>query len=72
MEENKKQSEVIIEIIKEYKTRSNKDLIKAMDFIQADFDYTKKAVIELTNHIDKLEHSYNVLLNEFNSRKGNE
>ena len=39
-----------------------------MDFIQKDFDLTKESVIKLTNHLDKLELSYNTLLKEYQSR----
>ena len=60
----------IVEIIKEYKTRPNKDLKLAMDFIQKDFDISKETLIKLTNHLDKLELSYNTLLKEYQSRNG--
>lgn len=68
--ENIIESNKIIEIIKEYKTSSNKDLKLAMDFIQKDFEYTKESLIKLTNHLDKLEFSYNTLLKEYQSRNG--
>ena len=63
-------SSKIVEIIKEYKTSSNSDLKLAMDFIQKDFDITKETLIKLTNHLDKLELSYNTLLKEYQSRNG--
>jgi hypothetical protein len=66
--ENKIESSKIVEIIKEYKSSSNQDLKLAMDFIQKDFDLTKESVIKLTNHLDKLELSYNTLLKEYQSR----
>jgi phage terminase Nu1 subunit (DNA packaging protein) len=69
--QNKLDSNKIVEIIKEHKTKSNKDLTLAMDFIQKDFDLTKENIIKLTNHLDKLENSYNVLLKEYQSRNGN-
>lgn len=69
--ENIIESNKIIEIIKDYKTSSNKDLKLAMDFIQKDFEYTKETLIKLTNHLDKLEFSYNTLLKEYQSRNGN-
>jgi hypothetical protein len=64
------ESSKIVEIIKEYKTRPNKDLKLAMDFIQKDFDISKETLIKLTNHLDKLELSYNTLLKEYQSRNG--
>lgn len=63
-------SSKIVEIIKEYKSSSNTDLKLAMDFIQKDFDLTKETLIKLTNHLDKLELSYNTLLKEYQSRNG--
>jgi hypothetical protein len=68
--ENKIHSVEIVEIIKNYKTSSNKDLKLAMDFIQKDFDLTKETLIKLTNHLDKLELSYDTLLKEYQSRNG--
>ncbi len=66
--ENKIESTKIVEIIKEYKNSTNQDLKLAMDFIQKDFELTKETVIKLTNHLDKLELSYNTLLKEYQSR----
>jgi hypothetical protein len=57
-----------LEIIKDFKNRPNKDLVFVMDFITEDFELTKKSLIKLTEHIDKLEHSYNLILKEFNAR----
>jgi len=64
----KEQSEKVIKIIKDYKSSSNKDLELAMDFIKEDFDFTKESIIKLINHLDKLELSYNTLLNEHEKR----
>lgn len=63
-----KESEKALEIIKDYKNKSNKDLIFAMEFIQRDFDFTKKSLINLTKHLDKLESTYDTLLKEYNLR----
>lgn len=61
-------SEKIIEIIRDYKNRPNKDLVKAMEYIQKDFEFTKESIIKLTSHLDKLELSYDTLLKEYKSR----
>jgi hypothetical protein len=66
--EKKIKSNEILEIIKEYKERSNKDLQLAMDFIQEDFNITKDSLIRLTHHLDKLENTYNLLYKEFTER----
>lgn len=65
---DKKNSERVIQIIKESKQSSNKDLIFAMEFIKEDFEKTKNSLITLTHHLDKLENSYNLLLKEFQER----
>jgi hypothetical protein len=57
-----------LEILKDYKNKPNKDLVFVMDFITEDFELTKNALIKLTEHIDKLEQSYNLVLKEFNNR----
>jgi hypothetical protein len=58
----------ILQIIKEHKERSNKDLKLAMDFIQEDFNITKESLIKLTHHLDKLENTYNILHKEYTDR----
>ena len=63
-------SKEILEIIKEYKSKSNVDLRKAMDYINEDFGLTKKNLIQLTHHLDKLETTYNKLLSEYKTRNG--
>lgn len=60
----------ISEIIREHKTRSNKDLVVALEFIKKDFDLTKESLIKMTEHLDKLEMTYNILLKEHKSRNG--
>ena len=66
--EKKIKSNEILEIIKEFKERSNKDLQLAMDFIQEDFNITKESLLKLTHHLDKLENTYNLLYKEFTER----
>jgi hypothetical protein len=60
--------EEVLEIIKDYKNRPNKDLIKALDLLSQDFDYTKNKLIELSNHLDKVEYTYNLILKEYDGR----
>lgn len=64
----KKESEKALEIIKDFKDRSNKDLIFAMDFIKKDFDFTKENILKMTLHLDKLEKTYDEILKEYNRR----
>lgn len=71
LQEKKIKSAEILQIIKEHKDRSNKDLQLAMDFIQEDFNFTKENLIKLTHHLDKLENTYNLLHKEYTDRTGN-
>ena len=64
----KETSEKVLDIIKDYKSKSNKDLIFAMDIIQKDFNVTKETLLKLTHHIYKLESTYDLILKEFESR----
>lgn len=64
----KEEYEKALEIIKDYKSRSNKELMFAMDKVNDDFEFTKKQLIDLSIHLDKLEESYNLLLKEYNTR----
>ena len=66
--DKKEKSEKVLQIIKEYKTSSNKDLTLAMDCIQEDFEYTKKLVLKGTEQLDKLELTYNTILKEYQKR----
>ena len=65
---NKETTEKALEIIKDYKSKSNKDLIFVMDIIQNDFTVTKESLLKLTHHLDKLELTYETILKEFKSR----
>ena len=69
-EKNRVTSNEIAEIIKEHKTRSNKGLVVALEFVKKDFELTKESVIKMTEHLDKLEVAYNIILKEYNSRNG--
>lgn len=66
--ESRKNSEKILDIIKDYKTVSNKDLMIAMDYIQEDFEFTKKFVLKGTEQLDRLELTYNTILKEYQKR----
>ena len=58
----------ISEIIREHKTRSNKDLVVALEFVKKDFELTKESVLKMTEHLDKLELTYNTILKEYQNR----
>lgn len=62
------EQEKILEILKDYKNKPNKELISALDFLYDDFNKTKDLIIKLTVHLDSTELSYNKLLEEINNR----
>ena len=64
----KEQAEKTLRIVKDFKSHSNKDLQFAMDFIQEDFNFTKEQILKLTEHLDKLELTYNIVLKEYKTR----
>jgi prefoldin subunit 5 len=64
----REESKKILEIIQDFKNKSNNDLVKAMDYIKKDFDLTKENVLNMTKHLDKLESTYSQLLKEHNKR----
>jgi len=66
--DNKITSQQVLETVSGYKTKSNKDLEIALEFINVEFDKTKENLLKLTDHLDKLEITYNTLLKEYKSR----
>ena len=66
--DKKEKSEKVLQIIKEHKTSSNKDLTLAMDYLQEDFEFTKKLVLKGTEQLDRLELTYNTILKEYQKR----
>lgn len=65
-----KEAEKIAEIVKDYKNKSNKDIVKALDFLNQEFNQTKEKIIMLSNYLDKIENTYNTILKEHNNRNG--
>ena len=63
-------SNQVLEIIRDHKNKSNNDLALALEFIKKEFDLTKENLLKLTNHIDKLELTYTILLKEYEERNG--
>jgi hypothetical protein len=60
--------EKVLDIINNYKDKSNQDLMTAMDFLNQDFESTKKKLFDLSTYLDGLEVTYNTLLKEFKKR----
>ena len=68
----KEVSKKAIEIIKNYKSSPNKDLIFVLEKLQEDFNQTKNAIIKLTHQLDKVEITYNLILTEYKKRTNTE
>ena len=64
-------SEEVLEILKDYKNKSNKDLVSTLDFLKEDFEKTKDILVKLTYHLESTENSYNKILEEINKRTSN-
>jgi hypothetical protein len=64
----KVESSKILEIIRNYKDSSNKDLALALQYVEKDFNYTKETLLKMSEHLDKLEYTYNLLHKEYTSR----
>lgn len=60
----------ILETIKNFKDSPNKDLLEVLDVLSKDFDYTKSSILKLSEHLDKVENTYNLILQEYNKRNG--
>lgn len=60
----------ILETIKNFKDSPNRDLLEVLDVLSKDFDYTKSSILKLSEHLDKVENTYNLILQEYNKRNG--
>jgi flagellar biosynthesis chaperone FliJ len=60
--------EQVLETVSKYKEKSNKELEIALEFINTEFEKTKENLIKLTDHLDKLEITYNTILKEYKNR----
>ena len=58
------------EFFKEYKEKSNYEILEVMQTLKDEFERSKNVMIELTYHIDDIEKKFNVLNEEIKKRKG--
>jgi len=58
------------EFFKEYKEKSNDEILDIMKTLKDEFDKTKSIVVQLTYHIEDIERKFNILNNEIKKRKG--
>ena len=60
-----------MEFFKEYKTKSNDEILKTMKILRDEFDKTKKVIVELSYHLEDTERKFNLLNDEVSKRKIN-
>jgi hypothetical protein len=58
----------IIDIVKNVKNKSNKDLIESRDILLIEFEKTKELIINLTRHLDSVQADYEVINKEIGNR----
>lgn len=64
----KEEFDLITENENKLQDATNSDLIKYMDLLSEDFDFTKEEIIKMTYYLDRVEELYNKCLNVYNSR----
>lgn len=60
----------IIEIVSDVENKPNKDLTSAEVILFEEFEKTKSLIIELTEHLEKVEESYLIITKEIQRRTG--
>ena len=58
----------VVEIAKDAKNKSNKDLTEARDLLLKEFESTKNLIIDLTHHMEAVEEYYNMINKELGNR----
>jgi hypothetical protein len=58
------------EFFKEYKEKSNDEILDVMKTLKDEFDRAKSVMVELTYHITDIERKFNILNDEVKKRKG--
>jgi len=58
------------EFFKEYKEKSNDEILDVMKTLKDEFDKSKSLIVELTYHIEDMERKFNRLNDEIKKRKG--
>lgn len=63
--------EELLDVITNYKNKSNKQLELALDKINKDFESTKDTIVKLTHQLDEIEKTYNNVFEEYKKRTSN-
>ena len=62
------EKEKIIEVVKNVKDKSNKDLIESRDTLLVEFEKTKELIINLTRHLESVQTDYELINKEIGNR----
>jgi hypothetical protein len=62
------EKEKLIEIAKDPKNKSNKDLFLVVGELYEEFEKTKKLIVDLTRHLESVETLYNDVNTEIEKR----
>lgn len=60
--------ELVNEVVKNISESTNKELLYSLEFLNEDFEQTKKAILKLTHHLDSVELLYDKILKEYKKR----
>jgi hypothetical protein len=60
--------EKLIDVSNDYENKSNKDLFDAVNILYDEYEKTKEIIIELTKHLENVEHYYNKVNDEVGKR----
>jgi septum formation topological specificity factor MinE len=63
--------EELLDVLNNYKNKSNKQLELALDKINKDFELTKETILKLTIQLDEIEKTYNNIFEEYKKRTSN-
>ena len=63
--------EELLDVINNYKNKSNKQLELALDKMNKDFESTKQTIVKLTHQMDDIEKAYNNIFEEYKKRTSN-
>ena len=58
----------IEDIVKNVKDKPNKVLVESRGVLKSEFEKTKELILELTNHMDAVKESYEVINEELGNR----
>jgi len=58
----------LLDIVKNVKEKSNKDLFESRDLLSDEYQKTKDLIISLTRHLEAIEESYNIINAEIGDR----